>query len=56
MNSKNKTKFRNHFYMLIHLTGAATNPGIRFEPDFDLESAVFNVSAIHNVFLISFYS
>ena len=26
----------------IHLTGAATNPWIRFEQDFDLESAVFN--------------
>ena len=31
----------------IHLTGAATNPWIRFEPDVDLESAVFIVSAIH---------
>ena len=29
------------------MTGAATNPWIRFEPDFDQESAVFNVSAIH---------
>ena len=30
-----------------HLTRAATNPWIRFEPDVDLESAVFIVSAIH---------
>ena len=32
----------------IHLTGAATNPWIRFEQDrnFDLESAVSNVSAL----------
>ena len=31
----------------IHLIGAATNPWIRFEADFDPESAVSNVSAIH---------
>ena len=30
----------------IHLTGAATNPWIKFEPDFDSDSDVFNVSAI----------
>ena len=42
--------------MLIDLTGVATNPWVRFEPDFDLESAVFNVSAIPYVLLISFYS
>ena len=30
----------------IHLTGTASNPWIRIEPDFHLESAVLNVSAI----------
>ena len=32
----------------IHLTGAATNPWIRLEPDFDLELGAFNV---FNVFI-----
>ena len=39
--------------MTIHLTRAAKNPWIKFEPDwnFDLESAVSNVSAIIQVLL-----
>ena len=48
---RTKQNFETFFYMLIYLTGAATNPWIRFKPDFDLKSAAFNVSAIHYVLL-----
>ena len=39
-------RLKKHWFE-IHLSEAATNPWIRFEPDFDQETAVFNVSAIH---------